>query len=162
MHRYYPGWYFGHDKLGRPVWYERTGRLQVQDLLRCVSHDLLLQAYVVDAETKRTPLMVEGSRKSGGKYVESTCTIVDLEGINSSLTGKVVRDYLGALTKLNSTCYPESMGKMFLINAPAIFTASWYIVKAMLDERTVSKVCTNMRDDYRKLLTTQCHHHHTN
>ncbi len=35
----------------------------------------------------------------------------------------------------------ETMGKMFIINAPRIFSMAWSIVKGMLDERTREKVC---------------------
>ena len=54
--KYYPGWQMGHDKLGRPVWYEATGKLQVSNLLRCVGQEALLQAYVCGIEAYRHEL----------------------------------------------------------------------------------------------------------
>ncbi len=117
-----------------------TKTSQVPNLLRCVGQEKLLQAYVVDVERKRSEIMRVGMKKNGGVYIDATTSILDMEGMNAGLTVKEARDYVGALAKLNSTCYPESMGKLFIINAPLIFTMSWYIVKAMLDERTVSKV----------------------
>jgi hypothetical protein len=41
------------------------------------------------------------------------------------------------VTGLASNHYPETMGKLFVINAPMLFTAVWSIVKNWLDEATV-------------------------
>lgn len=40
--------------------------------------------------------------------------------------------------KLNN--YPELLGKLFIINAPYIFTAMFCVIKAFLDENTINKV----------------------
>jgi len=41
---------------------------------------------------------------------------------------------------IDSLCYPETMNKTVIINAPRFFTATWSIIKGFLDQRTVGKV----------------------
>lgn len=36
--------------------------------------------------------------------------------------------------------YPEILGHMFIVNAPAIFSLAWRVVRPMLTERTTSKI----------------------
>lgn len=36
--------------------------------------------------------------------------------------------------------YPENLGKMYIVNAPMLFTGVWAIVKNFIDERTRAKV----------------------
>ena len=46
------------------------------------------------------------------------------------------------------------MSKMFIINAPMFFSASWRLIKGWLDPRTTSKieVFSNKKEAYKKLL----------
>lgn len=58
---------------------------------------------------------------------------------------------LGQLTKralaiikeqaaIDSVCFPETMSKMLIINAPSFFPPSWRLIKSWLDPRTASKI----------------------
>ena len=42
--------------------------------------------------------------------------------------------------KICQDYYPETMAQAFVVNAPALFTALYAIIKGFLDERTRSKV----------------------
>ena len=41
---------------------------------------------------------------------------------------------------IDSKHYPETLGRMFIINVPTIFSVSWAIIKPFLDERTQRKI----------------------
>ena len=47
--------------------------------------------------------------------------------------------------------YPETMGAVYVVNAPLLFSALYAIVKGFLDERTRSKVRI-MGGNYRSVL----------
>ena len=47
--------------------------------------------------------------------------------------------------------YPETMGAVYVVNAPLLFSALYTIVKGFLDERTRSKVRI-MGGNYRSVL----------
>ena len=41
---------------------------------------------------------------------------------------------------LDNTCYPETLGKMLVINAPFLAVSTWSMVKRWLDPRTQQKI----------------------
>lgn len=41
---------------------------------------------------------------------------------------------------IDSLCFPETMNKMVIVNAPRFFSATWSIIKGFLDARTTAKV----------------------
>lgn len=36
--------------------------------------------------------------------------------------------------------YPETLGKMFIINAPMLFSVIWAVAKAFIDKKTQKKI----------------------
>lgn len=67
-------------------------------------------------------------------------SILDMEHMSMALASKASRDYVARMSKIDSSHYPETMAKMFIINAPGIFTVAWSMIKGFLDERTVRKI----------------------
>ncbi|CAM9759445.1 unnamed protein product, partial [Heterosigma akashiwo] len=51
-----------------------------------------------------------------------------------------VYQFISHATKLGSDCYPELMGKAFIINAPLFFVGVWRVLQGWMDPRTVSKI----------------------
>ena len=49
-----------------------------------------------------------------------------------------------AITKeqaaIDSVCFPETMNKMLIVNAPTFFSATWSLIKGWLDARTAAKI----------------------
>lgn len=43
-------------------------------------------------------------------------------------------------TGLDNTCYPETLGKMLVINAPYLAVQTWGLVSRWLDKRTLEKI----------------------
>ena len=41
---------------------------------------------------------------------------------------------------IDSICFPETMCKMLIVNAPSYFSASWRVIKGWLDARTAAKI----------------------
>ena len=41
---------------------------------------------------------------------------------------------------IDSVCFPETMSKMLIVNAPSYFAATWRIIKGWLDARTAAKI----------------------
>ncbi|XAR50400.1 hypothetical protein NMG60_11004716 [Bertholletia excelsa] len=68
---------------------------------------------------------------------EKFAIIADLEGWGYSNSD--MRAYLGALSILQD-CYPERLGKVFLIHVPYIFMAIWKIVYPFIDNNTKKKI----------------------
>jgi CRAL/TRIO domain len=41
---------------------------------------------------------------------------------------------------LDNVCYPETLGKMLVINAPYLAVQTWSIIKRFFDPRTLEKI----------------------
>ncbi|XP_056164350.1 uncharacterized protein LOC115681801 isoform X2 [Syzygium oleosum] len=79
------------------------------------------------------------SRMPGGQ--EKFLGIADLEGWGYKNSD--VRGYLAALSILQD-CYPERLGKLFLIHVPYIFMTAWKMVYLFIDPKTKKKIKQNI------------------
>ncbi|CAA3000056.1 random slug 5-like [Olea europaea subsp. europaea] len=112
----------GHDKTGRPivlVFAERHKPTSVEEFKRFVT-------YTLDQICARMP--------SGH---EKFTAIADLEGWGYANSD--IRGYLAAVSILQD-CYPERLGKMFIIHVPYIFMTAWKMVYPFIDKNTKKKV----------------------
>ena len=74
-----------------------------------------------------------------GRHIEQSCTILDLKGVALSSFSSVY-SLVREVSNISQNYYPELLGKMYIINAPMLFTAVWSMVKPLLDEVTVKKI----------------------
>ena len=51
-----------------------------------------------------------------------------------------VYNLVSEVSSMGQNYYPEMLGKMYIINAPMLFTAVWTVIKGWLDENTVKKI----------------------
>uniref|UniRef100_U5GTD7 CRAL-TRIO domain-containing protein n=1 Tax=Populus trichocarpa TaxID=3694 RepID=U5GTD7_POPTR len=83
-------------------------------------------AYTLDRICARMPAGQE-------KFV----SIADLEGWG--YTNSDIRGYLAALSILQD-CFPERLGKLFIVHVPYIFMTAWKVVYPFIDSKTKKKV----------------------
>ncbi|WVQ83702.1 hypothetical protein IAT38_005846 [Cryptococcus sp. DSM 104549] len=157
VHTYYPQYYHKTDKLRRPIYIEQLGKLDMPKLYAATTLDRLVRRLVAEYErffAVRCPACEELPGLTEGERVETSCTILDLKGV--SLANFVrVKDYIIAASTIGQNycesadasaistwadSSPETMGHMFIINAPPLFPPIWNLIKPWLDESTVRKV----------------------
>lgn len=136
--KYYPQFYHKTDKDGRPVYIEQLGKLDVSALYKITTQDRMLQHLVYEYETFLSQRLPACSKVSD-KLVETSCTILDLHNAGISTFYKV-KDYVSAASSIGQNNYPETMGNMFIINAPYLFSTVWSLVKPWLDPATQAKI----------------------
>jgi len=73
------------------------------------------------------------------KRFECFC-ILDLAGLSASSISSRVLHIIKTQSKIDNTCYVETMNKLIIVNAPSFFSASWGIIKRWLDVRTQNKI----------------------
>lgn len=78
--------------------------------------------------------------------------LFDLRGFTVSLIfRKDVRLMIRKLIYIAQAQYPERLYKAFLVNAPMGFESAWRLIRALLDEKTASKVSflnqTSLQDE---------------
>jgi hypothetical protein len=82
----------GFDKLGRPVYLDRPGFLDVDAILKNgVSTDDFLRKHVRDMEYVSSVLMWQASQKVG-RTVDQTLTVIDATNVTLGKLTKTVRD----------------------------------------------------------------------
>ncbi|KAF8020967.1 hypothetical protein BT93_G1399 [Corymbia citriodora subsp. variegata] len=114
----------GLDKTGRPIVVVYGGRhdpskASLEEFKRFV-------VYTLDKICSRMP---------GGQ--EKFMGIADLKGWGYKSSD--IRGYLAALSILQD-CYPERLGKLFLIHVPYIFMTAWKMVYPFIDPKTKKKI----------------------
>ncbi|PIN06211.1 Phosphatidylinositol transfer protein SEC14 [Handroanthus impetiginosus] len=112
----------GYDKTGRPIVVVFAARHKpgnVEEFKRFVT-------FTLDKICARMP-----------SEHEKFTSIADLQGWGYANSD--IRGYLAALSILQD-CYPERLGKLFIVHAPYIFMTAWKMVYPFIDKNTKKKV----------------------
>jgi len=138
VNKYYPQFYHKTDKEGRPIYIEQLGKLDYNKLYALTTQERQLR-HLVDQYERFFRDRLPACSKTSGHLVETSCTILDLHNAGVSTFYKV-KDYVSAASAIGQNNYPETMGHMFIVNAPYLFSTVWSFVKPWLDEATVRKI----------------------
>ena len=125
-------------QLGRPVYIEQLGKIDLAAMYKITTAEKMLQNLVVEYERFADPRLPACSRKAG-RLLETSCTIMDLKGVGLSNMNSVY-GYVKQASAISQNYYPERLGKLYLINAPWGFSSIFSIVKGFLDPVTVEKI----------------------
>lgn len=147
----YPQGYHKTDKLGRPVYIQHLGQINVRTLSEVTSEERMLRFHVQEYERAMRYIFPACSLMAG-RHISQTLAVMDLKGVGLRHFSGDVKRILGNITRTDQDNYPETLGKTLIINAPVVFRAIWAVVKPMLDPRTQAKieVCP---PDYMKVLS---------
>lgn len=145
----YPQFYHKIDKDGRPLYIEQLGKLDLNKLYKVTTAERQIQRLVVEYEKFLRDRLPVCSMEHN-KLVETSCTIMDLQGVGLGQFWKV-KTYVQQASQLSQNYYPETMGKFFIINAPYLFSTVWSWVKPWLDEVTAKKIMI-LDSNYPKVL----------
>ncbi|KIK59936.1 hypothetical protein GYMLUDRAFT_168628 [Collybiopsis luxurians FD-317 M1] len=147
--KYYLQFYHKMDKDGHPIYIEQLRKLDFKALYVCTTQDHLLKHLVWEYEKFITSHLPTCSA-AVGHPVETSCTILDLKDVSLSNFYRV-KDYVMAASSIGQDCYPECMGKFYIINALWLFSGVWMVIKPWLDEVTVAKIAI-LGKDYKDTL----------
>lgn len=139
FHDAWPSRAYGCDASGHPVFGERLKMIDAQALLGSIGKELVLQHRVQAFEA--IALWKEGCSRRRGRRIYKQVSVLDIGGFNLrehfTPSGKA---FLIALIDIGTKRYPETLHRLFIINAPLYFRAIWAAVGAWLDPPTRDKI----------------------
>eukprot|EP00596_Hydrurales_sp_CCMP1899_P006804 CAMPEP_0119042264 /NCGR_PEP_ID=MMETSP1177-20130426/14498_1 /TAXON_ID=2985 /ORGANISM="Ochromonas sp, Strain CCMP1899" /LENGTH=394 /DNA_ID=CAMNT_0007008929 /DNA_START=104 /DNA_END=1285 /DNA_ORIENTATION=+ len=151
LQNFYPHVQCGFDKQNRPLLFEHTGGMTPHAILWMSSRKNLINYHWWSMETNLDQKFTEaakrniaegGEGKGEGEIVNniSTCVVLDFKDLGLVHCSSKMMDQMKLYIGLDNTCYPETLGKMLVINAPYIAVQTWAFVKKWLDPRTQQKI----------------------
>ena len=134
----YPYGVIGTDRQGRPLVFKRVGNLNTSIFKDMTVEEIILwEAMCV---TKTMHYWMPRCSVVSGHHVENIVSIIDLDGMGFTSFDSNMRGVIMGGMKLIGDHFPETLGAMFILNAPFSFRGVWSIISSFLDPVTVAKV----------------------
>lgn len=136
----YPQLYYGFAKNGCPIYISKPGHININAIECLTSIDGILRFHWY-AQMHDFGDRLRAHKKSDSNFTKFECLIVmDLENLSVSQLSSRVLAIIKDQAAIDSLCFPETMYKMLIVNAPRFFSATWKVIKGWLDARTANKV----------------------
>lgn len=146
----YPMGFHKTDKQGRPIYFEITGQMNLEQIFKHSSTERMLKHQIRQFEYV-TNFMLPACSKKIGKNVSQTLNIMDLRKETTKFMSKKVLEFIKNILGISQNYYPEILGNLFVINTGMTFKILWTAVKPFMDEKTKKKI-TTLGSDYKKKL----------
>ena len=136
----YPQVYSGFAKNGSPIFFSKVGVVNIS-AIECLTSVPAIVKYHWYVQIHDFGKRLRENKKKDPNFTRFECiSILDCDNLTMAQITSSVMALIREQTVVDSLCFPETMNKMFIINSPRFFTATWNIIKGWLDPRTANKI----------------------
>ncbi|KAJ1536874.1 cytosolic factor, phosphatidylinositol/phosphatidylcholine transfer protein, partial [Cladochytrium tenue] len=112
--KFYPRFYHKTDKIGRPVYIDQIGLLDVKQLFAVTTDEKMLREHIYEYE-KLVEYRLPACSLKEERNLEQSCVIMDLKGVSLSQFTSVY-GLIRQVSAYAQNYYPEMLGKMPLLD----------------------------------------------
>lgn len=128
----------GEDTDGHPVLLDRQMHVSPNDFHAAFDFDAYVRNMVYNREVQRAYLAAMSAKRKRRVY---KCVIVmDIVGLSLAHLDNRTINLVRGFNRLFAYNYPETVQKLYIVNAPSIFTMAYRAIKKFLHPITVSKI----------------------
>jgi len=140
MKKYYPHGFHKTDRCGRPLYIERLGMLDPNNLLKVASQEQILQ-YFADESERQATLRLPAASLAHNHLVQTSLSVLDMEGLSwrVAMNGACVK-VVKAMMAEQEQHFPAISVKLLIVNAPAVFSVAWSAISGFMSEKTLSSI----------------------
>ena len=153
--RYVQAGPIGFDGDGHVVVLERYCHVDPAEVLDHFSVNAFLAHATYNKEAQRAYALRHALKR--GRRAYKVVTVLDLEGLSLGHTDSRFVDLAKRINAAHSDAYPETVHKIFVVNAPGFFGAIFGIVSGFIHPLTASKFVV-LGADYQEVLAGAPHH----
>ncbi|DBA01766.1 TPA: hypothetical protein N0F65_010176 [Lagenidium giganteum] len=135
----WPGSIYGEDNNGHLITVDRISEIQLEAFQKNFGHiDQLLPhraQYMERVQWEKVAI----SKRMGRRVYKHIC-IVDLKGLGMKHCGPSVIQHLKPIFDVGQLYYPETLHRLYLVNAPMVFYGVWKVIGSLIDPETREKI----------------------
>jgi len=135
--KHYKHFIYGRDKLGRPVCYEQLGLLEPNDLVKFGVDKLELGHIRFMEELTKLKWQISQEKKT---RIYKHVHVIDLNGFGWKHMGSKFYGTIKKIMGIDSSFYPETLQKLFILNSSMTFRGLWAIVSPWIHPLTRARI----------------------
>ncbi|RLO07199.1 hypothetical protein DYB28_000655 [Aphanomyces astaci] len=139
LRKYHPQGEHGVDRDGNILYVERMGYLDAEHLMKHVTLDEAVHYHIQKYEFQHH-VTFKDATAAQGRVVNKMTVIYDMQNVGLHTFKKVVFDFVKQTSAIGQDHYPDTLSKVFIVNAPFFFFTTWKLVEVFLNPTTRKKI----------------------